>query len=200
MKILSRRGEVGWALGLCWVVATFVGASAGWFLSSIDPTEEYLSLDSEFLIPNSVLAGIVAAQWLVLRWWFSRSVWWVMATVLGLILFGLLVTWASNVFMIAVIGAVLGFWQRQRVGQVVSHLVHRQRGGWTLLWVVISAVGFSVQVSVQLGLGIGVWLLEGGESPSGFGFIAVTALGFLSFGIVTGTALIWLLRRPLPEE
>jgi len=185
------------------VAATFVGAIAGWGLTSIDPTEAY-PLDASFSIPNAVLAGVVMAQWLVLRWWFSVSAWWVLASVLGLILFGLLSIWTINVIVIVVVGVGLGLWQRQRVEQIVSHLAHRQRGGWALLWVVVSAVGFATQVIVQLGLGIVIfWLFFSNESHLILGMIIgiVSALfTSLLFGIVTGTALIWLLRRPPPEE
>ena len=207
MQILSHRGEVGRSLWLCWVAATFAGASAGWFLTWVDPFlfRFAFSLDSSFLVPNVVLAGIVVAQWLVLRWWFSRSAWWVLASVLGIFLFSRLSFSPFNIIGIVVvgIGVGVGIWQRPRVKQIASQLAHQQTRGWVLLWVIVSVVGFAAQAIAQLGLFIVTsWLYYADESNPFFALIVAVISPYLAsllFGIVTGAALIWLLRLPPPE-
>jgi hypothetical protein len=99
---------------------------------------------------------------------------------------------------------VVSLWQRRRVEQIASHLVHRQRGGWILLWMGISAVGFPVKTMLQWGLLLSFFdSYAGTESSTFLGIITgstVHIIPNLLFGMITGTALIWLLRLPLPEE
>lgn len=212
MKILRRRGEIGWSLWLCWVLVTVIGAITGWVL---DPIFYDLLGGDVGLFSNTIVAGIVASHWLLLRWWFSRTVWWVLATLLGLALYGFgdLVLYEFSLYpsvikliVIVVIVVVLSLWQRRGVEQIVSHLVHRQRGGRTLLWSAVAAVTFAILAFTQIISLTVAGLLAYGffdiESASFAAVVFLIGLGIpiLLFGIITGTAFVWLLRLPRPER
>ena len=208
---MSHRGEVGWSLWFCWVLANLAGAVTGWGLDIMyyNPIN-YLELDPWYLTSTTQLAGIVVSQWLVLRWWFFRSVRWVLATGLGFIIYAILAEISyglSGLLLpfsgIAVIGVVLCLWQRQRLEQIVSHLIHRRRWGGTFLWGIVSAVGFVILPFAEIGLIMARnrVLDPADETPLFLWIITSIANGFapiILFGMVTGTALLWLLRRPSP--
>lgn len=212
MKSIGRRGEVGWGLWRWWVLANVVGGLVGWVLlwNSPDSIRYFLGLVQSDLNPFTFLPSIVATQWLVLRWWFSRGAWLVLATVLGLILHSVIIELLLFSLLNAIVTVVIGiviivigvvlFRQRQRVEEIVSRLVHRQRWAWALIWAVVTAVGFTVQWIVQSSSWSAIWYLEGGESPSFLGMTAGVTFGYLLFGIITATALILFLQRPPLEE
>lgn len=65
------------------------------------------------------------------------------------------------------------------------------RAGW---WVLASTVGWAVSMAVYIGVGDAMGF------PMGFSPLAVSvAAGGIGLGAITGLALVWLLRQPVPE-
>ncbi len=199
MKI--KRSQVGWGFWLQWVVASTVGLYVGWVLAFVLLAFNGIVLGLEYCDACDGLAwgiglgiGIGVLQWLVLRRRVSGAGWWVLASAAGG--YGIwqlgftgysdslemsyvsLLGWTG---VVALSGAVTGTLQWLILRGQVS------RAGW---WVLASTVGWGLSVTVARAFPWGV-----GDSDA-VGALVVTAA---VLGAVTGGALVWLLRQPVPE-
>ena len=207
----DKGSQVGWDFWLKWVVATTVGSILG-FILGLGLGLIIGGFDNEFGALRTILGefifraglgfGVGILQWLVLRRRVSRAGWWVLASTAGLavaqggaaildVAWGgaaavasgnseVLGSFAGQVAVMALGGAMTGILQWLVLRGKVS------RAGW---WVLASTVG---------------WALGFGVMDSGWVLVGVDCilLGLLYgpvLGAVTGAALVWLLRQPVPE-
>ena len=177
MTAYTSRGDVGlagpgWGLWILWMLASTVAWAVGAPVGVAAGAGNIIVAGYVGIAVGGVVVG--ALQWLLLRHWIHRAIWWVAANiaavaVVGILVFGLGlinvdVGWVIGV---AVFGTVVGVLQ----WLVLRHEVGR--AGW---WVLASTVG---------------WVVGG---PLG-GFVGWAALG-AAYGAITGAALVWLGRQP----
>ena len=206
----DKGSQAGWGFWLGWVVASTLGWLVGFiiafFLLAIvggivgeDTGMNVLGLILGAFIFGASLGSMVGIlQWLVLRRRVSNAGWWVLASTVGFIVgqggvevamyvaFGYpeemggmssFTNVLGQTVVPALTGAVIGTLQWLVLRGKVS------RAGW---WVLASIVGWVLGVTVAE---IIPWGVE--------------EMGILSSlvvsGAVTGAALVWLLRQPVPE-
>ena len=140
---------------------------------------------------TGVLLGVT--QWLILQSIFSRAVWWLPLTSLGLgvgasasFLAGNAVFQAAGLTAaFAAIGGVVGL----AVG-IMQWLLLRQHLSRTEWWILASIVGHSLGLviggNLPVGLPIGATSVFGPEFAGVLGAVV---------GAITGAALVWLLRQ-----
>jgi len=169
---------IGWGFWLLWVLASTVGWLFGFFVGSVGGYAVMEILPSYALVAWGGVAegaGVGIFQWLVLRRRVSRAGWWVLASILGLAGGAVVGTTA-----VALAGGdpttwgVVGGWV---VGGAMAGLMQwfvlRRQVSRAGCWVLASTVGWAVS-TVSMAYGVGL-------------------------GAVTGLALVWLLRQPIPE-
>jgi hypothetical protein len=195
----DKGSQVGWDFWLKWVVATSVGSILGLILG-FGLGLIIGGFDNEFGVLRTILGKIVFGagigfgvgilQWLVLRGRVTRAGWWVLASTAGLavaqggaaaaaVASGNSEVLGSSLFLqvMALGGAVTGILQWLVLRGKVS------RAGW---WVLASTVGWGLGFDVMDAALVGVDCI-----------IFVLFYGAV-LGVVTGGALVWLLRQPVP--
>jgi len=191
-----KGSQVGWGFWLQWVLASTVGMFVAFYMCFFIGAITY-DVGGEWL--TDLVCGIVLGigvgilQWLVLRRRVSGVGWWVLASAAGgygilqagflgfsqsLESYGLLLSWTG---VVALGGAVTGTLQWLVLRGQVS------RAGW---WVLASTVGWGLSVTVARVFPWGV------DDTDALWALVVTAA---VLGAVTGGALVWLLRQPVPE-
>ena len=183
-----ERNQIGWIDWFLWVLLTTVG----WFFAYliiyilVEIIDEVVSGSSvlgtiliHFMIGACLGSMVGLMQWLYLREHVSRAGWWVLASTAGLavVVGGFGWTTAEGFdtdvldWELALGGAVTGILQWLVLRGQVS------RAGW---WVLASTVGWGLSMVGNLS-----------EAPC--------LVGGVVLGAVTGVALVWLLRQPVPE-
>jgi hypothetical protein len=199
MEVTESQAEWGFWLG--WVVASTVGIILGLILGfglgltigGFDNEFGVLrTILGEFMFGAAIGFGVGILQWLVLRRRVSGVGWWVLASTAGLagarggaaaLASGnseVLGSYAWLVAAMALGGAVTGILQWLVLRGKVS------RAGW---WVLASTVGWA----------LGFAVMDAGAELVGVDCILGALLPGPVLGAVTGGALVWLLRQPLPE-
>ena len=193
----DKQYKVVWSFWLQWVVANFAGMFLGFFLGFLftaviykpvpEPFKELVSI----LMFGTVLGSVVGLlQWFVLRRHVSNTGWWILtniAVAFGIFFSGL----DSFVNFIAVLrwtGIVaLGC----TITGILQWLVLRQKVERSGLWVLVGT--FSLLLCAIL------WrAIRWGEGRDTDALIGTTLAGVYT-GMVTGGALVWLLRQPATE-
>ena len=178
-------------LWLLWVLASSAGFGLGGRLGRVlSPTEDLIVVGCVALSLSLVLAGLL--QWLTLRPMIAASGWWLPASILGVAFFGVLVYGMGR--LNRDVGWVLGVIVGWALLGVLQWLVLRNQvpgAGW---WVAAHAAAL---VIAGPGVGFVTWLTGAPVDT-----VVGNLLRWLSFGavygIVTGSALWWLLRDRLP--
>jgi len=195
MKV--KRSQVGWGFGIMWVLAStvgmFVGFNMGFFLAAF--THLVLGLGDRLAFSFFGIAlgiGVGVLQWLVLRRRVYRVGWWVLASAAGG--YGILQAGFEGLSESLSFGALLSFTGVVALGGAVTGLLQWlvlrgqvSRAGW---WVLASTVGWGLVGAV---LGAFPWGV--GDTDA---LVALVVTGAV-LGAVTGGALVWLLRQPVPE-
>jgi len=135
------------------------------------------------------VTGLVlgTAQWLVFRQVIALSGWWIVATGIGLatgLALSVAVSGASIELRPLIVRAVL----TGGLLGIAQWLLLRRHVTAAGLWIVVVAIGWALGWVVTRAAGVDLsrgWLVFG-------------ASGALAFAALTGLALIWLLRHPLP--
>jgi hypothetical protein len=192
MKV--KGSQVGWVFWLQWVLASTVGMFVGLIIAFLiigNVLENLGNLPSNLLGGIGLGIGLGVLQWLVLRGQVSGVGWWILASAAGG--YGIIKGWPEGYYwssfamvldwtvVVALGGAVTGILQWLVLRGQVS------RAGW---WVLASTVGYGLGVTVARAFPWGYDFLDG------IGALVVTAA---VLGAVTGGALVWLLRQPVPE-
>ncbi len=170
LQLLDKSSRTSWKTWGLWVTATVPSAFTLYFICTLT-IFDYLWWWWCIL----VLGIIGVSQWLALRKYVDLFGYWVIATLLGAGS-AVLLSWALSVKMEPSIFIPLGVFVGLGQWLVLRNRVYGS--GW---WIAASIIGWSglvFRISYDV-------LLSG-----------ITAIIFL--GVVTGTALIWLLRHPKP--
>ena len=194
-----ERKRIGWGFGLLWVFLIAIGWYIGFmmgFAAGYAPIELIgqtpLGEGLASCVHAIVLGAVVGIlQWVVLRQRFTGAGRWVWASIAGLAVAGgvggaVLVAGASP--EMGSLAAVVGYTMVVALGGAVTGMLQRpvlrgqvSRSGW---WVLASTVGWGLSMAV-------LGAFEGAFSGS--------AVSGVVLGAVTGGALVWLLRQPVPE-
>ena len=174
-----ERNRIGWVFWLVWVLVSTMGYILGWFIGFIlaQVPEEFsgssvLEDILAYIIFGAVIGfGVSFLQWLLLQDHVSRAGWWVLAGTAGLAVAG---GGGNGIAVVALGVAVTGILQWLVLRRQVS------RAGW---WVLASTVGWGLSMAMVEAFDVGLGLPIGGAV----------------LGAVTGGALVWLLRQPVPE-
>ena len=207
MKV--KRSQVGWGFWLQWLLASTVGYFVGWLMGFVltvgwvETISGVSRLYQYFMLGAALGFGVSLMQWLVLRRRVSKAGWWVLASTASFavvggggygaasVVFGFsegmegflssadLLGWTV---IVALGGAVTGTLQWLILRGQVS------RAGW---WVLASTVGWGLSMAV-----VGAITVVAAGEGSLFDMLPGGAV----LGAVTGGALVWLLRQPIPED
>ncbi|MFC1683419.1 hypothetical protein ACFL0G_04355 [Candidatus Zixiibacteriota bacterium] len=211
-----KRDRIGWGFWLQWVLLSSVGCSIGLFVGFV-----FGSIISENAIGDSALGHILGyfmlgaglgfmvglMQWFVLRRYIPRASLWVLLSTVGFALamgsgYGAAVVsfgYSEGLDELGSFAAILGWTVVVALGGAVmgilQWLVLRReisRAGW---WMLASTVGWGLSMAVA-----GAILIEykWAYSPGG-ALVLLFGSGAL-LGAITGGALVWILRQPLPES
>ena len=172
---------VGRSFGVLWVLASIVGWALGSVVSdTLGDVVGQVWFDSVGLIVLG--ASIGGMQWLVLRRQVSWAGWWVVANIAG---------WTVGALVNLPLNLPLGLFPGWLVGLLVAGVFqwlvlrrHIYRATW---WLLVSFAGFVT------GSGISVAI------PGCLGPCSAAVLGAV-LGAMTGIALAWLLRQPVPPS
>lgn len=191
-----EQKQVGWSFWIWWTALTIIGGLAANYIADMlglgilgGQTDTGILLS---MLGSGVFALLVsAAQWILLRHLFSKTVWWVVAGTLGRA-FGMLIGsiaivmishqfnlqagfWASGIYL-TVRGAVLGASQWLILKQ------WRIKAGW---WVLANAIGWVLGPALLDSFTISAPLV---------GDLISLAIA----GAITGVVMVWILRQPVP--
>ena len=165
-----------------WTLTTTLGLVTGFFVGGVAVSKV-----------NNILGLIVAgsvlgfAQWLIIRSYLDNSIYWILATIIGL-------TGGISLAMVMPELWVLRYLTGMILGATQLLVIRRQyRGaGWL---VVASAIGLAYWV---LQVDVYVYILSG----KGFDWIFFVLVGANTFfyGAITGIALLWLLKKIIQSE
>ncbi|NNG17139.1 MAG: hypothetical protein HKM89_11730 [Gemmatimonadales bacterium] len=177
-------------LWLLWVLASTVAFGVGGRLGvALSPSKDLIVIGYLAVTASLVLAG--ALQWLMLRRLIADAGWWVLASLMAVTIVGVLV------FGLGLISRDVGWVLGVAVGWIVlgalQWLVLREQvagAGW---WVLANALGLIVAIPV---VGFVTWATGATPDSAMGGLLRWLAFG-AAYGVVTGTALWWLLRERL---
>lgn len=177
-------------LWLLWVLASAAGFGLGGRLGrAMSPTEDLIVVGYVALSLSLVLGGLL--QWLILRPMIASG-WWLPASILGVAILGVLIYGVG--LLDRDVGWVLGVIVGWALLGVLQWLVLREQvpdAGW---WVAAHAVAL---VMAGPGVGFVTWLTGAPVETAVGSVLRWLAFGAV-YGIVTGSALWWLLRERLP--
>jgi cation transport ATPase len=181
-----KQQERDWGLIFWWTLATMIGIILGVVVGDSVSSAmrggdvfSYSITDATLIIIGSI--GFSGGQWLILRRHISDSIWWILATTIGVAVGGAIasstfgnIVYNSSIFMaIAMIGFAVG---------VAQWLVLRRqitKGGW---WIAITTVSLPLSFAVGNIVGFPVFNVAG------------TAVSGGMLGIISAFTLEWLLR------
>lgn len=195
-----KQRQVGWGFWLQWVLASTVGMFVGFILGFLVTAgiPEVLGKWFGFSVFGIVLGLAVGVlQWSILRRRVSLTGWWVLATAvggLGIFQAGLIFGFSAFIGPYKSLVAFLGWIGIASLGGLVTGalqwLVLRgkvSRSGW---WVLASTVGWALSATVTRAIPWGV-----DDKDAMFGMVVAGVV----WGMVTGGALVWLLRKHVSE-
>jgi hypothetical protein len=147
--------------------------------------------------------GVGILQWLVLRRRVSRAGWWVLASTAGFV-----VAWVGSEAAVDALGYSEDFIGRGVLTRLLQDFIGGAMLGpgvglmqWLVLRRQVSRAGWWVLAST-VGCGLGMAVMGAFEvvvGSIGTGFLLGLLFGGAVLGAVTGGALVWLLRQPVPE-
>jgi hypothetical protein len=186
-----RRNEAGLWVG--WMLATALGLIIGYLPSSLFINQLDLGL-VRVIVP--LLAGVLIglAQWLVLRnyvthssdWVLHLAASWVLGYTLGLLVVDLLAgTFIGAVLGYALFGVIIALFQWPVLHREIPRI-------W--VWVLANVVGW-VLGAVLSQLVLGALFGDNPGSPLAFTVVNMAVTGLVA-GLITGLALVWIVREP----
>lgn len=191
----TRQLAIAPSLWLWWTLATTI---AGAIVGALEESGFQFVATIFF---TGLLIG--TAQWLVLRQYIPKAFWWIVVSTLGWTL-GLLlvspnVTLDPLIQFLSTLGAWYVFWMnlvKQSIvlaifGAAQFSILRRfvRRAPW---WILVSASGGALEGASSSTV---AYILQAGLLPAPFPTALSYGAGWLSYGIVTGICLQWLLRH-----
>ena len=193
-RLIRRMSFEPWSLLAGWTVVNLFGWAAGLAvgvgLTLVATRISWLNEDRFFsyAILTSLGATVGVAQWLVIQRYLPNAVRWIVATILGYLLFIVIFTGGNligfggtglwdDVLLLTLMGVAIGAPQGWLLRQ------HYHRAG---LWVPVNALGFVVflLLIIHPSISLGNLILQGA---------IIGAVGAMASGVL----LIWIVRRPL---
>jgi len=185
MKV--KGSQVGWVFWLQWVLASTVGMFVGYPVGAITLGNVLGDWLGTLFFGTGLGIGVGVLQWLVLRRRVSGAGWWVLASAAGG--YGI-VQAAPHMFSPSLsFGALLSYTPVVALGGAVTGTLQ-----WLVLRGQVSRAGWWVLAST-VGWGLGMTAAIAYSWPGPMWLIVTGAV----LGAVTGGALVWLLRQPVPE-
>ena len=191
----GEQKQINWMFWIWWIVLTILSGFVGSYLSdTLGWGTQDFNGDAGtlfFMLDNGILAlAVCAAQWILLRNHFYKSFWWFVAGTLGRFL-GVLIGYMVVVTVIVQFNLSSGIWQFYLfstlrgvvlgISQWIFLKQQRAKAGW---WILASAVGWT----------IGLILIDTSQNE-----LIRNGVDYAIAGIITGAAMIWILRQPIKE-
>jgi hypothetical protein len=178
-----------WSLSLRWVLATTVGWVVGFAICET-VVKPFVYTLTHFPSDGAVIGiSIGIGQWLVLNRRINRTRWWIVTSIIG---FGIGKD-VGDIVAQVVPGAIGSAFAGLAIGAslgVAQWLVLRRHVPEASWWILASAIGWAVGSTIIASVD--------GESDDGMALAYVIgAIGAAVTGLITATALVWLLRRSL---
>lgn len=212
MTTLSRP-QIGWGFWIKWIAANALGitVSIGILLVGVDlsPTflwgSSLLGCTALWLILG-VPAGVGISQQVVLRQYVGWARTWIWTSISGWVLgfFVMMFLISTNLASVIVLGSVaLGTTIGMLQWSILRQHVHK-----SIWWIATNAIAVAVSTSVGFVLSTLVNRSMAQVFPAtnnlwerllADGLLAGTVMGSVIFGLITGFALMWLLRHPIQQ-
>lgn len=183
-------------LWLWWTLATTV---AGAIVGTLEASGfEFVAT----IFFTGLLIGI--AQWLILRPYIPKAFWWIVVSTLGWTFGQVLVSYYISLFdpliqFLNTLGAWYVFWMNLVIQPIILAIfsaaqfpILRQFVREAHWWILVSALGGALEGASGSTVS---YILQPGLLPAPFPTALIYGSGWLSYGIVTGIYLQWLLRH-----
>ena len=180
-----------WPVLLWWVVASVVSYTVG-FPAGLELGRS--------LLWGWIVGGTLAAlfQWVLLRHRLAQSGWWIVVSVVGMII-GTGVSFLASQLVLQVAGLTAAFTSVGAtvgigvgIAQWIMLRLQFRHAGW---WVMASAAGYALGLLAAVNAPVAIPVAKAIIFGPEFGGL----VGVIS-GAVTGVTMVWLLQRPLPER
>jgi hypothetical protein len=200
VEMNSEQKQVGWIFVVWWIGLTIVGGLVGNYIADklfagLQDSNTYWWILFSMLSSGVFGLTVSAAQWILLRRYIPKTIWWMVTgtagratgALIGSIFVWILViplnlqdvTWSPLIFLI-IRGTVLGAFQWAFLKQF------RTQTGW---WVLGNGIGW------MLGPMIATFSLA-----STINDFVIQIIVVVLAGIITGTQMFWILHQPVPEQ
>ena len=183
-----EHATVGWRVWLGWMLACAASAAVALTVTGAVVRAGSLNAAVVWAVFGLVIgASLGITQWLVLRRQIPQAYRWVLASAVGGAVIGIL-----GFAMGGPVGGPLGGAMIGASLGIPQWLVLRHRVSQAYVWVLISIVGFALGLSAGEAVGFALSGTVGWP-------IGGTIHGIV-VGAITGAALVWLFRHPVPER
>jgi serine/threonine protein kinase len=189
-----------------WILATFVGVGIGLLGRSLISAFVYSFIGGNGGIRYAMVSALITfapvefLQWFVLRQRITWDFWSLLEQAFG-ILVGLAVgSIAGRLFFGSfgqLLGALIGV---MLCSAIAKTLVLKRKSYRSLIWLLITLLGIPLSFAIGGAVALGAYFFLNRYVNMGLNialsFSLAMGIAIILFGIITGRALIWLLRRP----
>ncbi|MGI9625804.1 MAG: hypothetical protein ACR2QM_03130 [Longimicrobiales bacterium] len=176
---------------LLWVLASAMAFGVGGRLGTVlSPSRDLIVIGYVAMTASLLLAGVL--QWLILRQLIADTGWWVPVSIVSVAIVGVLV------FGVGLINRDVGWVLGVAIGWILlgtfQWLVLRGQVAGAQWWVLANTLGLILAIPA---VAFVTWATGTAVDSTTGAFLRWLAFGG-AYGIVTGTALWWLLQERLP--
>ena len=187
--------QVGWRFWFQWVLANMVGGVVGFFVGLlVVQWANNIMVSFRLAVFGTVFGAVVGSlQWWVLRKRLSQARWWILATALAsAILFSTSDVLSNAVRDVVSNTVIQGVVISSLIGLVIGSaqwLVLRKQLSQSHWWILASVLGITATLFAS-------FYYSRLEQASSWNFIFWLSIFGIIYGVITGFALVWLLRQP----